>query len=221
MASTFSQIKRYFSSLPPGTLISTRELLPFGKRGSVDWATHTLVNRQIIERLAQGVFRLRLPGNKPVSVAKIAEFKARIFGRVLVSSGTVLPEDIKHMMPGLEKDTVVFAISGRTSAFRTSKNRVVLLGMSKRKIALGNSEIGKAMRDLWFVGKRNRPSRATFEDIEPLVEKHKRALPWYKPLMPQWQTDRYLYKQFLHPLGTIPKQFHLDLWSVKEPLSTL
>lgn len=211
MASTFSQIVRYFSSLPPGTLISTRELLPFGKRGTVDWATHTLVNRQIIDRLASGVFRLRLPGNKPVSVADIAEFKARIFGRVLVSFGSVLPNEIEQLLPNLGKNTRVFAISGRTSAFQTSQSRVVLLGMARRKIALGNSEIGRAMRDLWFVGKRKRPEKDTFHCIDQVVDKHKRALPWYKPLMPQWQTDRYLYPQLLHPLGNIPKQFHLDL----------
>jgi hypothetical protein len=135
---------------PSDKLITTRELLHHGTRKAVDCAVSVLVKEGTIRRVARGVFEKR-ERIRPVGIIEIAMVKAQSFGRKLITHAADLAERF-----GFLKDTNAgnrFETDGRSSSFLFGLVRIKFKGTSPRKIALGNSKIGKLVRALCHMGK--------------------------------------------------------------------
>src|SRR5688572_12802285 len=81
--STKSRILRHINSLPAGEPFTTRDLVIYGTRSSVDQSVYRLVKTGIIRRLAWGVFVKPALGQEPIAIERVALVKARAFGRKL------------------------------------------------------------------------------------------------------------------------------------------
>lgn len=211
------QIKRYALSMEEGALLATREFLPFAERDYIDRATGRLVKTQFFERVANGVFRIHRESNKPVTVHQIAEFKAKSFGRIAVSLGSVFTERVREKLKVNELPVEVFATTGHSSSFRFKGKMIYMKGMAKRKIALGETPAGRTMRDLWLLGEREFDEKLAVE-VEKELQNHGKNFVHCKHLMPQWLTDR-LRKPFINYANRESvRPFQKKLWQLYSPI---
>ena len=72
-------IQRHIRMLPARQIFTTREVLIYGTRTAVDSALSRMVEREVIARLARGVF-VRDDSAEP-TVAEIASAKAKAYGK--------------------------------------------------------------------------------------------------------------------------------------------
>src|SRR5262245_29719176 len=82
--STLAKIRDYIQQLPRDSLFTSRDLVCFGTRPSVDNAVYNLVKAKEIIRVARGMFH-RPERRKPVSVLEAAKAKAQSFGREIIT----------------------------------------------------------------------------------------------------------------------------------------
>lgn len=211
------QIKRYALAQEETALLATREFLPFAERKYIDRATGRLVKTQFFERLAYGVFRVHRDSNKPVTVQQIAEFKAKSFGRIAVSLGSVLTERVRIKLKIDEQPVEVFATTGHSSSFRFEGKIIYLKGMAKRKIALGETPAGRTMRDLWLLGEKSVDEKLA-NAVEKELHEHGKHLVNCKPLMPQWLTDRFQKPLINYANRESIRPFQKKLWQLYSPI---
>jgi hypothetical protein len=147
---TTSKIKRLISRLEPGALFTTRDCLCFGLRAAVDQALARLVKAQWIQRLARGVFLKPSPRTREVSPLEIARAKAASFRKCIVEHAADIALRLGLIGSGNQKPT--FSTSGRSSSFRFGSIVIHFKGTSHRKIDLGDTPAGSAMRALWHLG---------------------------------------------------------------------
>ena len=142
MTYTSAHIKKFINSLEKGKIFSTRDVLIHGSRTAVDQCLCRLVKQEIIIRLARGLFMrhdfdVSLPSTHVLALAK-----AKAFGKQIVSHNKELGGEFSYL------------IGGRSSSFRTRDNQVIhFKATSPRKMYLGDSPVGLAIRNLWHQGK--------------------------------------------------------------------
>lgn len=153
--SVIEDIRKHISELPQDMLFTTRDLLNYGPRSAIDNAIYKLVQNEEIVRIVPGVFKNPLR-SKPVEFLELARVKAQSFGRDIITH----PVDAAVQV-GLLFETdniglhVLFATNGRTSKFRFGPFTIHFKGTSSRKMELGDSLLGKAIRALCFMGEKN------------------------------------------------------------------
>jgi hypothetical protein len=155
MSNTAQMIRDVLNMKVPGELFCTRELLHLGSRGAIDTYLSRLVKEGTISRLTRGVFA-RPPNQDDLiehSARDIAEVKAKAFDKRIISDHHDEARELNLTMPG--RIDVVFRVSGRTSKFRFNGTFVHLRAASNRKLQLGDSRLGKVLRAVWFVGRKN------------------------------------------------------------------
>jgi hypothetical protein len=146
---TSNSIKRMiFHYLPLNKLFTTRQLLIYGTRSAVDQCLSTLVKEGRIIRLARGVFVREGSRIETISVYDIAKIKAEAFGKqiALWNSQFVVG-------PGKKRDETTFAVSGSSSSFKFGETTIHLKKTSGRKLILGDTAAGKALRTIWDLGR--------------------------------------------------------------------
>lgn len=148
---TAARILRFVDEHPNDELITRRMLVPFGPDGAVDNVIFRLIHISgRLVRVGQGVYRKRERA-APVSTLEVATVKARAFGRDLIRSAQQAAFDLGLCEnPG---GSMVFQTNGRSSSFKVGDEEVMLRGTSPRKMALGDSRVGQAIRALWHLGK--------------------------------------------------------------------
>lgn len=149
--STIDQIRQHISELPPHKLFTTRDLLNYGTRSAVDNAIHKLVKFSEIVRVVPGVFRSP-HRNEIVGITELAQVKAKSFGRTIVSYAEDVAIDLGLVVEQDANGEFFFATDGRTSSFRFGPLKIHLKGTSPRKMALGDSRVGKTIRALCYLG---------------------------------------------------------------------
>ncbi len=184
---TSTHIRKFIFSLPKGVIFSTRELLNFGTRAAVDQCLCRLVKGGDIRRLAWGLF-MRNDFQVPMpSTLVIATEKARAFGRQLITDGSEAARLLGLISLGNRK--IIYATNGRSSSFKINNIRVYLKGISARKMALGDTPVGLAIRALWQLGKE----ACQPEAIEKATSNFNRSLSQQfnqsRHLMPVWIAD--------------------------------
>lgn len=187
---TTSLLRRYIAGLGRHQIFTTRELLGFGSRGAIDTALVRWVNAGLLERLARGVFRLCRSDNRPISVCEIAAVKCRAFGKKIATIGSA---ELSSRSIANKPEQFVFVTDGSTSSFWFGEKKIVLRGIAPRKLALGESEPGRALRDLWsgrsvlLEGSRVRCQRSLLgRQSQPRIGYLKRFTPeWLSSLFPK------------------------------------
>jgi hypothetical protein len=198
MMSCIEAIRQVIDELPADALFTSRDLVQFGYRSAVDQSVSRLLKSQFITRVARGVF-IKFGALQP-SAYEVAKTKAKSFGRELVTHGKTIAAEL-NLMPTEPQDEsqqplpieqiqkgepeLIFHITGRSSSFIYGKRRVYLHGSCQRILHHGETESGRLIRALWFIGKKwgiNEIERLLSESTtETLTELLKNAA-W----MPGW-----------------------------------
>ncbi|HMX45279.1 MAG TPA: hypothetical protein PLC15_02770 [Candidatus Obscuribacter sp.] len=163
-----AMLREYIGDLPEDQLFCTRDLLGLCSRQSLDVALSDLVKEEFLERLAQGVFRLRKAENAPVSPLVVAEVKLKAFGKSMFD----LPEERrspvsrKLVSAETESSLVIVGTDGKSSSFRYQGKKIVCLSLGPRKCRLGNGLFGSTLRRLWLLGSGEIPK----EQAQPAID---------------------------------------------------
>lgn len=155
MGITVDFMRRHVNQLKPGEMFSTRVMLGYGERGTVDQNLRRFVAKGMISRVARGLY-MKLSAN-PLervpfpSLTEIVRAKAKAFGKVIMSAGRETAQALG--IDQREQRSVEFAVSGWSSSFDTVRGRVLLKQKAPRILALGDTLVGKTLRGLWHIGK--------------------------------------------------------------------
>jgi hypothetical protein len=144
-------IYRHIRNLPPTQIFSTRDVLIYGKRSSVDATLCRMVKEGFITRLARGIF-VRDARKKPTVLA-IASAKAKAFGLTIVEHAERVLSDLK--LSRTNKKEFLYAKTGSSTSFWTIHGRVHLKGVCEKKLALVETRAGQVVYALWHLGRQN------------------------------------------------------------------
>ncbi len=195
-------IKRYIRKLPYDKPFVSRDLLVFGKRSLVDFVTHTLVKAGSIVRLARGVFCKVEDGDPFPKISEIAEAKAKAFGKTIVIHGKNALAILN--IRKVARDEAVFAVSGRTSSFKSVHGIIKFITAVPAQVQAGNEKAALYIRAMTTLGKDGytiddiRNGRAQFETQEyrDTVKKN------YPRYMPGWLSDLIVHRGYNSPRRT-------------------
>lgn len=174
----FSLCRKYVNELPRGQEFVTRELLAYGNRGSIDKCTQAMVGSAMIRRLARGVFVRNDVGLPDPPIEKIAEAKARAFGKHIIPSGLAqaaglgLEKPIKLRKKGKKMVApkppfpgTTFAVLGTTSQFWTIHGDVRLQHIAARKYFVSQQKVGELLAGIWHA------SEDAYTDFQAVLRK--------------------------------------------------
>lgn len=186
-----SLIYRHIRGLSKTEMFSTRELLQYGTRGSVDQALYRMVKSGFIFRLARGVF-VR-DASKAPSPKQIAQFKAAVFGRKVFTHAEKVLDSL-----GLEskpqREYVRLAVNTHSSSFQTYRGRVVLQGIGVRKTKLCESDVGKVLYALWYFGDNRCTDKAVATAIDKFGRTGREELRRSSALVPAWLHHKVMFR---------------------------
>ncbi len=184
--STIERVREYMASLSYEALFTSRDLLSFGTRSQVDNAVHSLAKSGEIVKATRGVFARR-ERTQPFSVVEVATVKAQSFGRRIISHAANIAEKIGLLQTRDAEH--YFAIDGKTSSFRFGQVVIHLKGISLQKMALGDSQLGKTIRTLSYLGKSRllEATKTIAASMLGLTETNE--IKRLNRLMPSWLSD--------------------------------
>lgn len=163
--SAVSKARRYIQSLPKNQMFSTRELLNFGRRGTIDQLLSRMVKEGYIVRLARGIFMLIIKDIVIPTIREISDFKAKAFRKATFEHGKNVAKDLGLIF---SVDFVhLFSTNGKPACFKLHLHEAVvrLVPNALRKLHAGDSAVGRAIRCLWHLGKK----RCTPEHVEKVT----------------------------------------------------
>ncbi len=208
--SALEYVKRYLAQLPKSYIFTTRELLPLVKRRStLDVYLSAEVKEDRLERLARGVFRKSSFKNKPVTEERIAAIKRMAFaGKLATTPNSRIEREVENSLfesgyPDFSIRRTLFHTTNSDCGFQAyqfingSKDlgygirlaEIAISPIGNRKMALGETNAGRQMRQLWLRGE----DRCGIEDIlevwANLTNAEKMEVTALKKFMPQWLSD--------------------------------
>lgn len=187
-----STLRTYIESLPAGVKFTSRNLLTMASRKSVDNFVYRSVRSGFIERLARGLFRVRLKNNAPVSPLEAAAIKLGAFGKKIVTLGNSTIQSIVNADGKVEKVLVV-GTDGRSSRFRFGDWLIVCKGLAPRKLKLAQTQVGRLLRDIWLAGQFNEQSTDTKTLKFLRKRRHYALLRKFQQFTPEWLSDIFEY----------------------------
>lgn len=168
-----ANIKTHIFRLPERTLFTSRDLLIYGTRASVDQTIYLLVKKAEILRLARGVF-MRMPrdGWRP-SVEQIVSAKAKAFHRIIALHPA---EAAKRLGLSTRRDAeLLFACSGRTSTFKVGSLTIRTHQTSPRLISLPDNTASMVIRGLSGIQKERLTSDIVNKAIFAIITRDDRS----------------------------------------------
>lgn len=184
-------LRRLIAIMPKNYVFTTRELLPFASRRSVDTFLSRMVKAQQLERLAWGVFREKPSTEDALILSKeqILAIKRRAFaGRMARADAGVLN---RRIAKAASKVAFRFLTDGSSSSFKLwpEKVKVELKSAGRRLIAMGETKAGRALRNFWLQGSRQCKREEVESSLSSLSEKELMQVVALKKIMPQWLTE--------------------------------
>ncbi|CAN5211847.1 hypothetical protein BH11CYA1_BH11CYA1_35470 [soil metagenome] len=176
----------FIERLPPGSWFATRQLLELGSREAVDQSLYRLVKCGFLLRIAWGVFTLNDEIEKAFEPPAIAAFKAKNFKKKIAEHGLEIARKLGLVNYSSEHPT--FCVHGVSSSFQSIEQKICLRNFSARKIALGDSAVGQAIRALWFLGKDRCDSPAVLSAMTMLNDCEVAEFTSSAHQMPGWLT---------------------------------
>lgn len=195
-----TQVMELATSLPANTMFTTRMMLDFGHRRTVDSVMFQLVHDETIERLAWGVFRLsaRFLGIElpEPTIEEVAAVKADAFDR---KAHIEIVDAIarERNLEARESETAI-PIVGNSSRFNRvfydgrPARLVKLAGHPQRKVRLDDSESGKFLLAIWSMGRKTL-ERMTESMPDACRERLKQMLKPFTKQAPYWMTNRIMF----------------------------
>jgi hypothetical protein len=169
--------------LEPTSLFTTREVLKYGTRGSVDQCLYRFVKSGFITRVARGVF-VRDPRKNP-TVAEIVEVKMAAFGKQVLRHATIVLRELgkNTLKEGRQR---LFAVNGHSTSFETWKGTATLTGIGPRKAKLCESQVGELSYALWDAGNVGKTASIIQKVFGRFDRATREALRQASSLLPAW-----------------------------------
>jgi len=187
---TINFIRAYINRIPANQVFSTRDCLCYGTRAAVDTALCRLVKKDIIFRLARGVFVrwsvLLLKGELP-SAEEVAKTKARGFSKELYMHKRDAAVQLGLIEAGNEHPT--FATFGRTTSFQYGQKRIRLAHAAPKDIKLGDSFLGLVIRGMRYFGNHDEVEKTVGNIMRASTKQEKLDAGFAAPLMSAWLSD--------------------------------
>lgn len=177
-------IRRHINNFVGDKPFSIRDFLIYGSRNVVDQIFHKMVLDGRIIRVARGVY---IKDTAPMPTAEeVAQVKAAAFGRTIAKyAGTAQREQEEKQ----SRSDLVFASSGSTSSFQFGLKTIRFIRRSARKLQLGDSRVGIAIRRLWHTGKKMCTGETAAEAILDFQREDTMLLRRAGAVMPAWLRD--------------------------------
>jgi len=189
--STTARIRDFIKKLDRDTIFTTRDLLTFGTRSSVDNAVYNLVNREEMVRIIPGVFSL--PGSKrKLSLKELAIIKAKSFGHRIIKHASEIASDLGLASSRVPDNEVWFATSGSKSAFKFGSIKIRFKPTCARKMRLGDTRAGQVIRALNYIGWRKVTDKTVALATVDLSGRTRRRLQSLASMMPAWLSEFFL-----------------------------
>jgi hypothetical protein len=140
-------IRRHINSISPTEIFTTRHMLIYGLRKTIDSALSRMVADKYIHRLARGVFVKSLSGNP--TLEQIVQAKVKAFsGKIAIHAKKILS---LFYLAGENAD-FTFAKDGSSSSFGTIRGRAFIRNQCARKMRLYQEKVGQAAMAMWHLG---------------------------------------------------------------------
>lgn len=189
--STTARIRDFIKKLDRDTIFTTRDLLTFGTRSSVDNAVYNLVNREEMVRIIPGVFSL--PGSKrKLSLKELAIIKAKSFGHRIIKHASEIASDLGLASSRVPDNEVWFATSGSKSGFKFGSIKIRFKPTCARKMRLGDTRAGQVIRALNYIGWRKVTDKTVAIATVDLSGRTRRRLQSLASMMPAWLSEFFL-----------------------------
>lgn len=188
-------IMRFIYSLPLRQIFTSRDVLKFAARATVDRTLSGLVRKGVIVRLCRGVF-CRPEFGKPLpSLYEIILVKTRTFCRSIMTCGEDAAAACKL---GESPETITFYTSGSTSSFQCQGKVIKLKHVSPRKMSLSDNKVDTCIKALWHLGKRSCKPEHIRQAVAKFDHQDRRELKARVEVMPAWLSNCW---KLLHPLS--------------------
>jgi hypothetical protein len=188
---TISFIRAHIQRIPTDTMFSTRDFLCYGARAAVDTALHRLVKKEMIVRLARGVFikwSSQLAKGKLPTVQEIALIKARAFGKEIFVHKKDAAAKFGLVESGNEDPT--FGTFGRATSFRFGDQRIQLAHVSPKDAKCGDTFGGLLVRALRHVGDHDQLTNTLMKLLNSVHKGERTNVCLAAASMPGWLSDR-------------------------------
>jgi hypothetical protein len=197
--STASFVRRHVYRLPVGVPFAARELMAYGSAPAVYRAIYRLIKKEVIRRIAQGVYMKYHWKCSMPSAFEIARLKAEVFGKFISMHGADAALELGLSSQRLPHPT--FYVSGRSSSFRYGALIVKLQGINMRRLRLGESRAAKTIAAFWSLGKSaSSESRPIWNAVRFLGRLDKLELQLSKPWMPEWLGRHFISTHYYDPV---------------------
>ncbi|MBK9145514.1 MAG: hypothetical protein IPM23_23830 [Candidatus Melainabacteria bacterium] len=189
--STVAKVRAFIANLDQDAIFTTRDILTFGTRSSVDNAIYDLVKLKKIIRIVPGVFSLPGSQRKP-SLKELAIIKAESFGRRIIKHASAIASELGIAPSAIPDDEVWFATNGSTSAFKFGDITIKFKPTSVRKMKLGDTCAGQVIRALNFVGWKKLTDHAVAIATAHLSSRNMRRIRALASMMPAWLSQYFM-----------------------------
>lgn len=187
---TMSYIRAHLQRIPQETIFSTRDFLCYGPRAAVDTALHRLVKRDVIFRLARGVFikwSKKIESGILPSAREVADVKARAFGKVILIHKVDAAAFFDLVEEGNENPT--FGTFGRSTSFQYGQKRIKFTHVAPKDANCGDEFCGLVIRALRHFGFHEEIAKTFARVMAKASKAERRQLALAAAMMPSWLSD--------------------------------
>jgi hypothetical protein len=212
---TIHLIRAHINRLSKDVIFSTRDFLCYGTRSAVDTALHRLIKKDMIIRLARGVFikwTYRVFRGEVPSAQAVAQTKARAFGKEIF-----IHKNDAAACFGLAdngNDAPTFATLGRTTSFQFGNQRITLAHVSPKDARLGDTFTGLFIRALRQFLHHDQIPAMVANVIAKAKKAERDATYLAADMMPSWLSD-----QFKSDISVMNKLCVMRIKSLAPPYS--
>lgn len=183
------QILAYAQGMSEGALISAKGLLHLGNRAAVDQTLSRLARRQILMRVARGIYVRPVQtkyGVRSPTPEKIVQELSNVGGEIIVSSGAAAANAL-----GLTTQVpikTIYLTSGRSRQLSLGKQAVELRHVKPWQLAKGHEVAGQAARALAWLGPQ-RAARALTTLRGAISSEAWTSLQGMRSALPEWLAE--------------------------------
>jgi len=187
---TIHLIRAHLTRIPRDVPFTSRDCLCYGKRSAVDTALHRLVKKDIIIRLARGVYirwTLEAAKGELPPAQEVAQIKARGFGKTIF----IHKQDAAAKLGLIESgnETPTFGTFGRSTSFQFGDRRIRLVQALPKDTKDGDTFTTLFIRALRQLGNHDELPKTVMKLTDKLSKLDKTNLSLAAASMPSWLSD--------------------------------
>lgn len=187
-------VRAHFMKTPENAMVTRRDLLHYGTQDAIDSSIRQLIRKQLILRVACGVYLRPHPTEPLPTAAEIAAVRIAAFHRTQASSA--LDTAKEHGLVEAGEDDLVYEVNAATSQFRVHASRdrgccvVYLKARVARKMQLDLTPARKAIKAIWSLGEEECSLSIIERAVRSLARPDQREFRISNRLMPGWMSDK-------------------------------